>query len=221
MAGPNEVKVALSEGGEATIQTKNIMIATGSDSSSVPGLEIDEQRCVFVAWLTSCSRCRYTCGCHTIRMLLKGLSLASGARRIVSSMGALELKEVPEKLIVVGGGVIGLEMGSVWSRLGAEVTVLEYTDTIVPSLDADIRKAFERVLKKQGIKIKTGQKVLGADTSGAKVTLSFEGAKDGKQASLEADIVLVSTGRRPVTGARTRPRTFSICRVPVAAGAQL
>lgn len=123
----------------------------------------------------------------------------------MSSTGALELKEVPEKLIVVGGGVIGLEMGSVWSRLGSEVTVLEYTLTIVPSLDADIRKAFERVLKKQGIKIKTGQKVLGADTSGEKVTLSYEGAKDGKQATLEADIVLVSTGRRPHTGRRPVP----------------
>jgi dihydrolipoamide dehydrogenase len=120
--------------------------------------------------------------------------------RIVSSTGALELKQIPEQLVVVGGGVIGLEMGSVWSRLGSKVTVLEYTPTIVPSLDADIRRVFERVLKKQGIAIQTSQKVTGADTSGPKIKLSYEAVKDGAKSELEADIVLVATGRRPVTG---------------------
>jgi dihydrolipoamide dehydrogenase len=121
--------------------------------------------------------------------------------RIVSSTGALELTEIPKKLIVVGGGVIGLEMGSVWSRLGSQVTVVEYAPSIVPALDADIRKAFERSLKKQGFKFKLGNKVLGTDTSGDQIKLSYEAVKDGKAGELEADIVLVATGRRPFTGA--------------------
>lgn len=126
----------------------------------------------------------------------------SVVRRIVSSTGALKLKEVPKDMVVVGGGVIGLEMGSVWSRLGANVTVVEFLPHIVPGMDADIRKAFQRSLTKQGIKFKLGQKVLGTEAgTGDRLKLNFEGVKDGKADSLEADIVLVSTGRRPFTGA--------------------
>lgn len=162
LGGPNEVNVDLLEGGSASLKTKNIMIATGSDVSSVPGLDIDEEK-------------------------------------IVSSTGALKLKEVPKDLIVVGGGVIGLEMGSVWARLGSNVTVVEFTPTIVPSLDQDIRKVFERSLKKQGLTFKLGQKVLGTEVAGDRLKLSYEAVKDGKQGELEADIVLVATGRRPFT----------------------
>lgn len=102
-------------------------------------------------------------------------------------------------MIVIGGGVIGLEMGSVWSRLGAEVTVVEYTDTIVPSMDAEIRRTFQRVLQKQGFKFKLGTAVKGAEVTPEGVKLSVESAKGGKEETLTADIVLVSTGRRPFT----------------------
>ena len=119
----------------------------------------------------------------------------------MSSTGALELTEIPQDLIVVGGGVIGLEMGSVWSRLGSNVTVVEFTNTIVPSMDADIRKAFQKSLQKQGLTFKLGQKVTGTEEAGGRVKLSYESVKDGKADSLEADIVLVATGRKPYTGA--------------------
>lgn len=102
-------------------------------------------------------------------------------------------------MIVIGGGVIGLEMGSVWSRLGAEVTVVEYTDTIVPSMDGEVRRAFQRALQKQGFKFKLGTKVNSAEITDSGVKLSLESAKGGKAETLEADIVLVSTGRRPFT----------------------
>lgn len=134
-------------------------------------------------------------------------------RRIVSSTGALKLKQIPKDMVVVGGGVIGLEMGSVWSRLGANVTVVEFTPTIVPSLDKDIRKAFERSLKKQGLKFQLGQKVLGTEMVGDRVKLSYEAVKDGKAGDIEADIVLVATGRRPYTGARSP--ALSCCTPPL------
>ena len=102
-------------------------------------------------------------------------------------------------MIVIGGGVIGLEMGSVWSRLGAEVTVVEYTDTICPAMDAEIRRTFQRVLQKQGFKFKLGTAVKGAEITDDGVKLSVESAKGGKEETLEAEIVLVSTGRRPFT----------------------
>ncbi|KFM25768.1 Dihydrolipoyl dehydrogenase 1, mitochondrial [Auxenochlorella protothecoides] len=119
--------------------------------------------------------------------------------KVVSSTGILELKEVPKKLVVVGGGIIGLEMGSVWARLGAEVTVVEFLDNILPSIDGEVRKLFERTLKKAGFKIKLSTKVVSADTSGEGVKLTVEPAKGGDQETLEADIVLVATGRRPFT----------------------
>lgn len=102
-------------------------------------------------------------------------------------------------MIVIGGGVIGLEMGSVWSRLGAEVTVVEYTDTIVPSMDGELRRAFQRALQKQGMKFKLGTKVNSAEMTESGVKLSIEAAKGGKAEELEADVVLVSTGRKPFT----------------------
>ncbi|GAB4813648.1 hypothetical protein N2152v2_000694 [Parachlorella kessleri] len=119
--------------------------------------------------------------------------------RIVSSTGAISLKEVPKKLVVIGGGVIGLELGSVWRRLGAEVTVLEYLDFIGGTMDSEIRRAFQRTLEKQGFKFRLGTKVTGADTSGSTVKLTVEPAKGGDTDTLEADVVLVSTGRRPFT----------------------
>jgi len=130
-------------------------------------------------------------------MQLPGITIDE--ERIVSSTGALKLASVPKKMVVIGGGVIGLEMGSVWSRLGSEVTVVEFTDTIVPSMDAEVRRVFQRSLTKQGLKFKLKTKVCSAVVEGDAVKLTLEPAKGGDQESLEADVVLVATGRRPVT----------------------
>lgn len=119
--------------------------------------------------------------------------------RIVSSTGGLELKEVPNKMIVVGGGVIGLELGSVWSRLGADVTVVEFLDNILPGMDGEVVKNFTRMLKKQGFKFKLGTKVVATETSATGVKVAVEPAKGGEAEILEADIVLVAIGRRPYT----------------------
>ncbi len=119
--------------------------------------------------------------------------------RIVSSTGALDLKEVPENLVVIGGGVIGLEMGTVWRRLGTNVTVVEYLDEIVPGADGEIRKQFRKILEKQGINFKLSTKVTGAERKGDKVTLTAEPAAGGEAEQLEADVVLVAIGRRPYT----------------------
>jgi dihydrolipoamide dehydrogenase len=120
-------------------------------------------------------------------------------KRVVSSTGALDLKEVPGRLVVVGGGVIGLEMGSVWSRLGADVTVVEFLDFILPGMDGEVQKNFQRTLKKQGFKFKLGSKVTKVDTSGKTLKVSVEPAKGGKEEVLEADVVLVAIGRVPYT----------------------
>ena len=120
-------------------------------------------------------------------------------KRVVSSTGALDLDKVPEHLVVVGGGVIGLELGSVWRRLGAKVTVVEYLDRIGGALDAEVAKQFQRILEKQGIEFKLGMKVMEADARGKAVNLSIEPAKGGARESLSADVVLVSIGRRPYT----------------------
>lgn len=109
------------------------------------------------------------------------------------------MKAIPKKMIVIGGGVIGLEMGSVWSRLGSEVTVVEFADGIGGYMDDEVRKAFKRTLEKQKFKFMLGTKVVGADTSGPGVVLTVEPAKGGEQTKLEADVVLVSTGRVPYT----------------------
>jgi dihydrolipoamide dehydrogenase len=160
IAANGRVEVALNDGGQQTLETKNIVIATGSAPADLPGVDIDEDR-------------------------------------IVSSTGALALKQVPAKLIVVGAGVIGLELGSVWRRLGADVTVVEFLDRITPAVDAEISTAFQRVLKKQGIKFELGHKVAGVEKLRDGLQVAVEPAKGGQARTLEADIVLVAIGRKP------------------------
>ncbi len=125
--------------------------------------------------------------------------IAIDEKRIVTSTGALELAEVPGHLVVIGGGAIGLELGSVWHRLGAKVTVIEYLDRIVPGIDAEIAKAFHRVLGKQGLQFRLGAKVTKAEASETAVTLAVEPARGGEAETIEADIVLVAVGRRAVS----------------------
>jgi len=125
--------------------------------------------------------------------------VAIDEKRIVSSTGALTLDKVPEHLVVVGGGVIGLELGSVWRRLGAKVTVVEYLERIGGAMDLELAKAFQRILEKQGIEFKLGAKVTKADAGAKGVTLSIEPAKGGDKETLAADVVLVAIGRRPYT----------------------
>lgn len=120
-------------------------------------------------------------------------------KQIVSSTGALALQAVPKKMIVIGGGYIGLEMGSVWRRLGAEVTVVEFLDSIVPAMDAEIARQLHKTLEKQGMKFKLGTKVTAAKADAKGVTLTVEPAKGGEKETIEADIVLVSIGRKPYT----------------------
>ena len=143
-------------------ETKNIVIATGSESVALPGLEIDE-------------------------------------RRIVTSTGALELPDVPKRLAVIGGGYIGLELGSVWRRLGAEVTVIEFMERVVPAMDAEIAKAFERILTRQGLKFRLKTKVAGARVTNEGVVLTVEPDRGGPSEEIAADVVLVAVGRRPNT----------------------
>ena len=143
-------------------KAKNIVIATGSEVTSLPGIEIDE-------------------------------------KNIISSTGALSLKKVPEKLAVIGGGYIGLEMGSVWSRLGSEVTVIEYLDFITPGMDKEVSKEFQKILVKQGMKFKMGSKVSSVKNKGSKVLINYTDIKSSKEETLEVDKVLVSVGRKPYT----------------------
>ncbi len=147
-----------------TATAKNIVIATGSSVTPLPGVEIDNA---------------------------KGI--------IVDSTGAIALPKVPQHLVVIGGGVIGLELGSVWRRLGAKVTVVEFLDQILPGMDGEVRKETARIFKKQGFDIKTGTKVTGVTVKGKKATLSVEPAAGGEASAIEADCVLVSIGRRPNT----------------------
>jgi dihydrolipoamide dehydrogenase len=163
ITGKNELSIKPNDGSAATtVQTNNIIIATGSVPATLPGLDVDE-------------------------------------KTIVTSTGALELTSVPKHLVVVGGGVIGLEMGSVWSRLGSKVTVVEYLDRIVPGTDTEIATNFKRILEKQHIEFKMGTKVNGAKKVGNEIVLSLSPAKGGDATELKADIVLVATGRRPNT----------------------
>ncbi len=157
-----KVEVTGTDGKAQTVDTKNIVIATGSDIARLKGIEIDE-------------------------------------KRIVSSTGALSLEKVPGKLLIVGAGVIGLELGSVWHRLGAEVTVVEFLDRILPGMDGEIARQFQRLLEKQGFKFKLGAKVTGVDTSGQTLKASVEPAAGGATETLEADVVLVCIGRVPYT----------------------
>lgn len=122
----------------------------------------------------------------------------NAGKQVVDSTGALDLDKIPEHLVVIGGGVIGLEMGSVWNRLGSKVTVVEFLDTITPSMDKEITANFMKILKKQGIKFMLNSKVTGTEVKD-KVKLTIEPSKGGAASSLEADVVLVSTGRRPLT----------------------
>ncbi|KAJ3409095.1 dihydrolipoamide dehydrogenase precursor [Chytridiales sp. JEL 0842] len=183
ITSPKEVSVAGADGSKTVLKTKNIIIATGSEPSPFPGIEVDEEV-------------------------------------IVTSTGALSLKKVPEKMIVIGGGVIGLELvrtdfiytaviisnanfsaqGSVWSRLGAEATVVEYADAIGAGMDADMAKIFQKTLQKQGMKFKLGTKVVSAKKNfKGKVDVVVEPSKGGPQETLEVDVVLLSIGRRPYT----------------------
>lgn len=120
-------------------------------------------------------------------------------KKVISSTGALELQSVPKSMVVIGGGVIGLELGSVWRRLGAQVTVIEYMDQILPGMDMEVRKTSARIFKKQGMKFELGRKVTGVDASGKVVKIESEAAKGGKEKSFEADVVLVCIGRKPYT----------------------
>ncbi|AGI69561.1 dihydrolipoyl dehydrogenase Lpd [Octadecabacter antarcticus 307] len=148
--------------GEDVHDAKNIIIASGSEVSSLNGVEIDE-------------------------------------KTVVSSTGALELAKIPKKMIVIGAGVIGLELGSVYKRLGAAVTVIEYLDAITPGMDAEVQKAFKKLLTKQGLEFIMGAAVQGVEAKNNKATVSYKLRKDDSEHTLDADTVLVSTGRRPFT----------------------
>ncbi|WP_404863449.1 dihydrolipoyl dehydrogenase [Georhizobium sp. MAB10] len=130
---------------------------------------------------------------------IPGVDVAFDEKVIVSSTGALELEKVPGHLVVVGGGVIGLELGSVWARLGAKVTVVEYLDAILGGMDGEVSKQFQRMLAKQGLDFKLGQKVTAVTRKDAGASVTFEPAKGGEAQTVDADIVLVATGRRPYT----------------------
>jgi len=160
--GPGQVIVRADDGSEQTLTAKNIVIATGSEPSKLPGVEVDQ-------------------------------------RRIVDSTGALALPTVPKSLIVIGAGIIGLELGSVWRRLGAEVTVVEYLDRTIPGADGEIAMAFQRSLTKQGMIFKMGQKVTGARATEFGVTLTYEPVAGGPAQSQDAEVVLLAVGRRPNT----------------------
>lgn len=161
ITGKNEVSVQKSDGSVEKVNTKNILIATGSEVTPFPGIDIDE-------------------------------------KQIVSSTGALNLTEVPKKLVVIGAGVIGLELGSVWQRLGAEVTAVEFLGGIGGAgIDGEVARNFQNLLKKQGFKFMLNTKVIGAQKTGSGIVVSVEGAKDGKKQDLECDVLLVAIGRRP------------------------
>ena len=163
IAGAGRVEVIAEDGGNQMLETKSVVIATGSDVARLPGVTIDE-------------------------------------KVVVSSTGALELDRVPKKLLVIGAGVIGLELGSVWRRLGSEVTVVEYLDRVLPGMDGEVGKQFQRILTKQGIAFKLSTKVTGVEVGkkgGAAVTV--EPAAGGTAETLQADVVLVCIGRTPYT----------------------
>jgi len=158
----NEIVVDQGENKKTKIKTKNIVIATGSQVATLPGIEIDEQN-------------------------------------IVSSLGALSFNKVPNKLAVIGGGYIGLEMGSVWSRLGSDVTVIEFLDHITPGMDREISNEFQKILTKQGIKFKMGSKVNSVRKNVKSATINYTDIKNSKEETVEFDKVLVSVGRKPYT----------------------
>jgi dihydrolipoyl dehydrogenase len=160
VAGAGKVEVTAEDGKKQTLDTKNIVIATGSAVTRLRGVDIDETR-------------------------------------VVSSTGALTLSAVPKKLLVIGAGVIGLELGSVWRRLGAEVEVIEFLDRILPGMDSEVARQFQRILEKQGIKFRLAHKVTAVDNKGKALKAAIEPAAGGKSEIVEADVVLVSIGRVP------------------------
>ncbi len=160
--GAGKVEVKAADGKTEVLETKNIVIATGSDVAKLKGIEIDE-------------------------------------KRVISSTGALTLGKVPGKLLIVGAGIIGLELGSVWRRLGAQITVVEFLDRILPGMDGEVARQFQRMLEKQGMAFKLGSKVTSVDTSGKTLKVSVEPAAGGAAETIEADVVLVSIGRVPYT----------------------
>ena len=149
--------------GDTFYETKNIIIASGSEPASLPGIEVDEQV-------------------------------------VVTSTGALALGKIPGKMVVIGAGVIGLELGSVYARLGAEVTVVEFLDAITPGMDAEVQKTFQRILKKQGVKFIMGAAVQGVERLKTKAKVSYKLRKDHSEHQIDSDVVLVATGRKPYTG---------------------
>ena len=156
--GSGKVKV-----GDTVYETKNIVIASGSEPASLPGIEVDEQV-------------------------------------VVTSTGALTLGKIPGKMVVIGAGVIGLELGSVYARLGAEVTVVEFLDAITPGMDTEVQKTFQRILKKQGVKFIMGAAVQGVERLKTKAKVSYKLRKDDSEHQIDSDVVLVATGRKPYTG---------------------
>lgn len=164
IVGAGKVSVTADDGKVQEIETKNIVIATGSDVAGIPGVQVEIDEKV-----------------------------------IISSTGGIALEKVPANMVVVGGGVIGLELGSVWARLGAKVTVVEYLDTILGGMDGEVSKQFQRMLAKQGIDFKLGAKVTGVVKAGEGAKVTFEPVKGGDAVTLDADVVLIATGRRPYT----------------------
>jgi dihydrolipoamide dehydrogenase len=162
IAGKGKVIVTAADGSESEIAAKNIVIATGSEVTPLPGVEIDGER-------------------------------------VVTSDQAIALSEVPKKLVLIGAGVIGLELGSVWRRLGSEVTVVEYLDRVLPGMDGEVSKQAKRLFEKQGMTFKLARKVTGVDASGETLKVTTEAAKGGEEDILDADVVLVCIGRRPYT----------------------
>jgi dihydrolipoamide dehydrogenase len=162
IAGTGKVVVTSEDGAEQTLEAKNIVVATGSEPSGLPGIKVDQVR-------------------------------------IVDSTGALAIPAVPKKMVVIGAGIIGLELGSVWRRLGAQVEVVEYLDRIIPGADAEIATGFQKILTKQGMTFRLGVKVTGAVASDTGVKVTVEPKAGGEAQTIDADIVLVAVGRRPYT----------------------
>ena len=162
ISAPGEVEVRARDGSGQKLQTKNIVIATGSEATPLPGVEIDE-------------------------------------KAIVTSTGALSFGKVPGKLLVIGAGIIGLELGSVWGRLGAEVTVVEFLDRLLPGTDSDVAKQFQRMLEKQGFIFRLGHKVTGIEKIPSGLNVTIMPSRGGEALKLPADAVLVAVGRRPFT----------------------
>jgi dihydrolipoamide dehydrogenase len=159
---PGQIEIRAGDGKAQTIETKAIVIATGSDVARLNGIDIDE-------------------------------------KRIVSSTGALSLDKVPQRLLVVGAGVIGLELGSVWRRLGSQVTVVEFLDRILPGIDAEVGKQFQRMLERQGVTFKLASKLTAVEDAGKKLKAKIEPVSGGAAEMVEADVVLVAIGRVPYT----------------------